>query len=227
MNYSFNVEMAMKYGLNGAIILQNLAFWQMKNAANKHNFFEGHYWTYNTQDAFKEMFPFLTAHQIRYTLETLVKKNAIKTGCFNKTPLDRTKWYTVIDKNALFSIPKCNREYSQMQSGMFPDDNIDTDSKLTDSKHNSPSIPQRGKGVRDGKSNRFRKPTAAEVDEYCKERRNGITGQEFCDFYEAKGWRIGSNPMKDWKAAVRTWENKRKGAQPQHTKQTSIYKQLA
>lgn len=57
---------------------------------------------------------------------------------------------------------------------------------------------------------RFVRPTVEEVREYCSERHNGIDPQSFVDFYESKGWKVGNNPMKDWKAAVRTWENKRK-----------------
>jgi len=56
----------------------------------------------------------------------------------------------------------------------------------------------------------FTPPTVEEVDGYCRSRGNGIGGQEFVDFYESKGWMIGKNKMKDWKAAVRTWENERK-----------------
>jgi hypothetical protein len=58
---------------------------------------------------------------------------------------------------------------------------------------------------------RFVKPTVAEVAEYCRERGNGINPESFVDFYESKGWKVGSNPMKDWKACVRTWEQRRKG----------------
>ena len=56
---------------------------------------------------------------------------------------------------------------------------------------------------------RFTPPTIDEVDAYCQERQNGITGEEFCSFYESKGWMVGKNKMISWKAAVRTWENKR------------------
>lgn len=52
----------------------------------------------------------------------------------------------------------------------------------------------------------FRKPTADEVAEYCKARGNNIDPQGFVDHYESNGWLVGRNPMKDWKAAVRTWE---------------------
>ena len=60
------------------------------------------------------------------------------------------------------------------------------------------------------KTKRFSKPTPQEVQAYCDERENGISGEAFCDFYESKGWVIGKSPMKDWKAAVRTWEKKHK-----------------
>ena len=56
----------------------------------------------------------------------------------------------------------------------------------------------------------FSPPSVEEVEDYCRSRGNGIGGQEFVDFYESKGWMIGKNRMKDWKAAVRTWENERK-----------------
>ena len=56
------------------------------------------------------------------------------------------------------------------------------------------------------KRNIFIKPTISEVEAYCKERGNGIDAQGFVDYYESKGWLIGKSPMKDWRAAVRTWE---------------------
>jgi hypothetical protein len=58
---------------------------------------------------------------------------------------------------------------------------------------------------------RFVKPSVDEIRNYCLERKNGIDPQQFFDYYESKGWMIGKNHMKDWKASVRTWENRRKG----------------
>lgn len=54
----------------------------------------------------------------------------------------------------------------------------------------------------------FVKPTLEEVQAYCKERKNSIDAQRFIDFYESKGWKVGTSPMKDWKACVRTWEKR-------------------
>jgi hypothetical protein len=58
------------------------------------------------------------------------------------------------------------------------------------------------------KSPRFKKPTIEEITLYCQERNNTISAENFFNFYESKGWRVGNQPMKDWKAAVRTWESK-------------------
>ena len=49
-------------------------------------------------------------------------------------------------------------------------------------------------------------PTLEEVKAYCSERGNKVDPERFIDYYTANGWRVGKNPMKDWKAAVRTWE---------------------
>lgn len=52
----------------------------------------------------------------------------------------------------------------------------------------------------------FTPPTLDQVKEYCTERKNGVDAERFIDFYSCKGWMVGKNKMKDWKAAVRTWE---------------------
>lgn len=64
------------------------------------------------------------------------------------------------------------------------------------------------KKVAPTKVRRFVKPTVEEVEAYCRERGNYVNAAHFCDYYESKGWKVGSAPMKDWKAAVRTWEQK-------------------
>jgi len=58
------------------------------------------------------------------------------------------------------------------------------------------------------KRSRFSPPSVEDVTAYCRERKNGVDPQKFIDFYTAKGWMIGPNPMKDWKASVRTWEQR-------------------
>ena len=60
------------------------------------------------------------------------------------------------------------------------------------------------------KKEKFQKPTVEEIKIYCSERKNNINPEQFFDFYQSKGWLVGKTPMKDWKAAVRTWEQKDK-----------------
>lgn len=64
---------------------------------------------------------------------------------------------------------------------------------------------------RAAKPPRFIPPSVEEVQAYCDERMNNVDAENFCDFYQAKNWMVGKNKMKDWKAAVRTWERNRKG----------------
>ena len=52
----------------------------------------------------------------------------------------------------------------------------------------------------------FKIPTIIQVKEYCTERKNNVDAETFCDFYESKGWQVGKEKMKSWKACVRTWE---------------------
>ena len=56
----------------------------------------------------------------------------------------------------------------------------------------------------------FVKPTVMEMAAYCRSRNNGLDAVTIWDFYESKGWVIGKSKMKDWRAAVRTWERRRK-----------------
>ena len=58
---------------------------------------------------------------------------------------------------------------------------------------------------------RFAKPTLEEVEAYCLARGKGVDPQKWYDYYSANGWKVGKNPMKDWKAAVRTWERSDSG----------------
>lgn len=61
------------------------------------------------------------------------------------------------------------------------------------------------------KSNRFTPPTIDEVTAYCHERGNRVDPERFIAYYESNGWKVGRNSMKDWKAAVRTWEKRDDG----------------
>ena len=65
---------------------------------------------------------------------------------------------------------------------------------------------------------RFTPPTIEEVQAYCRERQNGVDAERFIDYYTSNGWLVGKNKMKDWKAAVRTWERNGFGNKQTHGK---------
>lgn len=56
------------------------------------------------------------------------------------------------------------------------------------------------------KVEKFKKPNIEEINDYCKKRNNSVDAVKFFNYYESNGWKIGKNPMKNWEAAVRTWE---------------------
>ena len=68
----------------------------------------------------------------------------------------------------------------------------------------------------------FTKPTIEEIEVYCKERNNSVNAEAFFNFYESKDWYVGKNKMKDWKACVRTWEQR----QPKDTKPNWLNKEI-
>lgn len=68
----------------------------------------------------------------------------------------------------------------------------------------------------------FDKPTLSEIEQYCIERNNNVDAQHFYDHYESNGWKVGKNSMKDWKAAVRTWEKNNYNKPAKSNKQNAI-----
>lgn len=77
---------------------------------------------------------------------------------------------------------------------------------------------------KEGKKERniFSSPSLQEVEQYCHERGNRVDAQKFISYYESNGWKVGKNPMKDWKAAVRTWERSESGYQMQKQSRSKI-----
>ncbi|WP_347394857.1 Lin1244/Lin1753 domain-containing protein [Parabacteroides leei] len=78
------------------------------------------------------------------------------------------------------------------------------------------------------KASAFIPPQLSEIDNYCKDRGNSVDASRFYDWYTANGWMVGKNKMKDWKAAVRTWEkeDKSKKQNNQSHENTKQYSKL-
>ncbi len=102
MNHMFDAEIAAKYGLHAAILLENIRFWIEKNRCNGRHYHDGRYWTYSSAKAFTEFFPYLTERQVRYALKQIEEDGLVITGNFNSSTYDRTVWYALTDKGEAF-----------------------------------------------------------------------------------------------------------------------------
>lgn len=105
--------------------------------------------------------------------------------------------------------PAKPEEPNKTQQNPTKPNSRDSDSDTEIDSEIEPEIGIDSERLRSGESKkRFRPPTVEEVEAYCLERNNKVDAERFVDFYASNGWRVGKNPMKDWKAAVRTWEKR-------------------
>jgi hypothetical protein len=117
---------------------------------------------------------------------------------------DRYKATVYQEEKAMLQI-KANKAYSLMDTECIQNvSNVDTQVRLGKDRLElgKDSIDKSDKPTR----KRFTPPKLEEVQAYCVERQNGVDAERFVDYYTSNGWRVGKQPMKDWKAAVRTWE---------------------
>ena len=133
--------------------------------------------------------------------------NYIQADRYRPTDYVEEKSMLGIKSNKAYTLDVSKMDTECIQNGYIGKDSI---GKVSIDK-NSIDKDSKGESVRGEKAKRFYPPTLDEVKQYCEERKNNIDPMAFIDFYSSKGWMIGKNRMKDWKAAVRTWERKRKG----------------
>ena len=132
--------------------------------------------------------------------------NYIQADRYRPTDYVEEKSMLGIKSNKAYTLEVSKMDTECIQNGYIGKDSI---GKVSIDK-NSIDKDSKGESVRGEKAKRFYPPTLDEVKQYCEERKNNIDPMAFIDFYSSKGWMIGKNRMKDWKAAVRTWERKRK-----------------
>lgn len=94
----FDEDMAVRYGVDEAVMLQNLVFWIRKNAANGVNYHDGHWWMPRSVEAIAKEFPFWSRKQVRRILASLQRSGAIVRDDLNENRLDRTGWYRLGDE---------------------------------------------------------------------------------------------------------------------------------
>lgn len=101
--HCFEVEIAEKYGILEAILLNYFRFWIQKNEANNVHYHDGKYWTYNSIKAFCEMFPYASKKMIERAINHLIEEGLLVTGNYNKSAYDRTKWYALTENGKCIS----------------------------------------------------------------------------------------------------------------------------
>ncbi len=100
------------------------------------------------------------------------------------------------------------QQFNTQPNTQLTGDQHTTNTQLTT--NNNEKNNKNDKNIYIGQNKKFIKPTIQEIETYCLERKNSIDAEAFMDYYTATEWHIGKNPMRDWKAAVRTWERNQK-----------------
>ena len=100
-NHSFDVDVATKYGVNAAIIFQDMGYWCEHSRINRKNFHDDRYWTFNSISALCEHYPYFSSKTIRLAIQKLVDAGLLVTGVYNTLPFDRTTWYALTEEGEM------------------------------------------------------------------------------------------------------------------------------
>ena len=156
---------------------------------------------------------------------SMLAQNSVINGtdCVKNGTDECQKWHSKIEKESTKEEDKNNKQEYIYNNILKETENVNEKSKtiLTTPENNEKEKAKHSAGAcareepetedkPKPKRAVFVKPTREEVLAYCRERQSTVSSSAFYDFYESKGWMVGKNHMKDWKAAVRTWEQKDK-----------------
>lgn len=112
-------HIAVRYGLEEAIFLDNLMYWYKENRANERNFRDGRWWTYNSVSALAQLFPWWSIKQLRRITESCREQGAVLAGNYSEDQRDRTLWYTPGDE--LLKLYGMAEETTMEEGGQFPE----------------------------------------------------------------------------------------------------------
>lgn len=170
--HSYNVSVAADVGINAAVVFYNICFWVEENHANRRNFINGKYWTYNTVKALHTIFPEMTGKQIEYALKKLKDGGYIESAILSEDTRDRTNWYAVCDFKKWIlhekpapqekEVPNEEKEASSENSEMHSDD-----SAMFNNIYNNIDTGTDNKQSNDNQTNN--KPTDNSHDKYALE----------------------------------------------------------
>ena len=161
----------------------------------------------------------LSEGEVRGALEKLIISKQI-----TKKITNRITTITICDYDSYQGYLECPQQDNNTQTN-----NIITSEPTTIEEVKKERIEEKkdANASKEKKPTRFVRPTVEQVRAYCAENHYQVNAAEFVDFYESKGWVVGKSPMKDWKAAVRTWvrkEREEKGLPAQVTPKPSLDK---
>lgn len=179
---------------------------------------------------YEEQFNLLTDEQIGQLMRAIMEYE--KTGnepvldgmlkmafSFIKTQLDRDreKYNKKCEKNkqngAKGGRPKKKQEDNKKPNGFNKSEGLKQKPKKADKEDEEDKEDDKDNEEelkKKNKKKKFQKPTVEEIQNYCYERKNNVNVQQFYNYYESNGWKVGKNPMKDWQATIRTWEQRNK-----------------
>lgn len=226
--YNFDTELACLIGVDEAIMVNNLVFWIQKNSANDRHFYENRYWTYNSVNAFKSLFPFWTEKQIRRVMESLYSQKVVLKGNFNKNSFDRTGWYSLSDD---YTYLLGRLHLPKRENGIVEKDNTIPDSKTDTSlfegnKEDGGASSEKKKTKRKAPVKKaFVPPTLQEVKDYFELKGyNQATAIKAFDYYEAGDWHDAKGlKIIAWKQKmISSWFKEENKAQPTIESKTKI-----
>ena len=212
---SVNKHLARIVGLDAAVLLAELA--------SAHNYFESRELLtadgmfFETVEHIQENTT-LTQYQQAKAVKVLVNAGILETKKIG-IPAKR---YFLINEEAVLNI----LDYKKSKNLITGDEKT---SSLDVKKLNCNNKDINNKNKNNNKDNRvaFTPPTVEEVARYCAERHNSVDPETFINYYQSNGWMVGRNKMKDWKAAVRTWEKRNKENSSQKSQELDNFYAMA
>lgn len=210
---SVNKHLARIVGLDAAVLLAELA--------SAHNYFESREQLtadgmfFETVEHIQENTT-LTQYQQAKAVKVLVNAGILETKKIG-IPAKR---YFLINEEAVLNI----LDYKKSKNLITGDKKtLSQETKKLDCNNKESNKKENNKDNRVA----FTPPTFDEVSAYCRERQNSVDPEKFIDFYQSKGWMVGRNRMKDWKAAVRTWEKRSKENSNQKSQELDSFYAMA
>ena len=151
----------------------------------------------------RSIFDYTINGEITKDTEILVAFMFIK----NQIDLDSKKWEQEREKRSEAGKKGMQSRWNNKDNKVITTNNknnnvINDITKITDNVNDNVNVKE------NIKRKVFEKPSIDDIQSYCEERNNGINANAFYDFYESKNWMVGKNKMKDWKACIRTWEQR-------------------